>query len=191
MSGRSAIVLLDACVLYPAGLRNLMMWLAVHGLIRPKWREQIHEEWTRNVLTDRPDLTREQLLRTRRLMDEHAGDCLVSGHERHIESLHLPDEDDRHVLAAAIESGADAIVTWNLGDFPADVVSGYGIMVVTPDDLLIALIDEAREGVWEAMAEHRASLKNPARSPREYLEDMERQGLTRSVDRIRDFQQSL
>lgn len=99
------IVVLDACVLYPAGLRSLMMWLAVHGLIRPKWSEQIHEEWMRNVLKDRPDLTRTQLERTRRLMDEHGSDCLVTGHEQHIASLTLPDMDDRHVVAAGIEAG--------------------------------------------------------------------------------------
>ena len=108
------VAVYDACVLYPAGLRSLMMWLAVHGLIRPKWSEQIHEEWMRNVLKDRPDLTPAQLERTRRLMDEHGGDCLVTGYEQHIASLTLPDMDDRHVVAAGIEAGADAIITWNL-----------------------------------------------------------------------------
>jgi hypothetical protein len=54
------IVVLDACVLYPAGLRSLMMWLAVHDLIRPKWTEQIHDEWMRNVLKAQltPDICR-------------------------------------------------------------------------------------------------------------------------------------
>ena len=62
-------------MLYPAALRSLMMWLAVHEVIQPKWTEQIHDEWMRNVLKDRPDLTRKQLERTRRLMDEHGGDA--------------------------------------------------------------------------------------------------------------------
>jgi predicted nucleic acid-binding protein len=185
------IVVLDACVLYPAGLRSLMMWLAVDGLIQPKWTEQIHEEWMRNVLKDRPDLTLTQLERTRRLMDEHAGDCLVSGYEEHIEGLNLPDIDDRHVVAAAIESGADAIITWNLVDFPKLIIGGHGIEVQTPDQLLCALLDANTSAVLAAMKNHRASLKNPPKSPAEYLETLALQGLKESVERLRGEMEQL
>lgn len=180
------IVVLDACVLYPAGLRSLMMWLAVHELIRPKWSEQIHEEWMRNLLKDRPDLTRVQLERTRRMMDQHGGDCLVSGHEKHIAKLALPDADDRHVLAAAIECKADAIVTWNQGDFPKKTVTAYGLMVCTPDELLATLLDTQSAAVLAAMRDHRASLKKPAKSPQEYLETLALQGLKESVKRVQN-----
>src|SRR5438046_339093 len=112
------IVVLDACVLYPAALRDLLMRMAGHGLIQAKWSEEIHEEWMTAVLRERPDLTRDRLQRTRELMDKHAGDCLVSGYERHMEQLTLPDMNDRHVLAAAVECDADAIVTWNVSDYP-------------------------------------------------------------------------
>jgi len=74
------IVVLDACVLYPAALRDLLMRLAAHGLIQAKWSEKIHEEWMTAVLRERPDLTRERLQRTRELMDEHAGDCCHAQH---------------------------------------------------------------------------------------------------------------
>lgn len=186
MSSEGPIFILDACVLYPAGLRSLLMWPAVHGLIRPKWTEAIHEEWMRNVLKDRPDLSRAQLERTRRLMDEHAGDCLVTGYEQHIASLTLPDTTDRHVVAAAIESGADAIITWNLADFPQQAVKGHGMEIQTPDQLLCALLDERHEGVLAAMRQHRSSLKNPPKNPVEYLETLALQGLTQSVVRLRD-----
>ncbi len=178
------IVVLDACVLYPAALRSLMMWLAVHELMQPKWSEYIHDEWMRNVLKDRPDLTREQLERTRRLMDEHGGDCLVTGYEEHIESLTLPDADDRHVLAAGIEAGADAIITWNLADFPKKVVRQHGIEVQTPDQIVCALIEGSIASVLAAMKDHRTSLKNPPKSPAEYLETLKQQGLTRAVEAI-------
>lgn len=180
------IVVLDACVLYPAGLRSLLMWLSVHGLIRPKWTGQIHEEWMRNVLKDRPDLTLGQLERTRLLMDKHAGDCLVTGHEVHIAGLTLPDMNDRHVVAAGIESGADAVITWNLGDFPAGVVQSLGMEVRTPDQLVCSLLDEHGDEVLTAMRQHRTSLKNPSKSQGEYLETLERQGLRQTVDRLRD-----
>jgi hypothetical protein len=51
------IVVYDACVLYPAPLRDLLMWLALSGLFQAKWTEQIHHEWISNVLKNRPDLT--------------------------------------------------------------------------------------------------------------------------------------
>lgn len=92
----------DACVLYPAPLRDLLMHLALTDLFRAKWTDQIHDEWIRSVLEQRPDLRREQLERTRQLMNAHVRDCLVTGYEDLIPALSLPDPDDRHVLAAAI-----------------------------------------------------------------------------------------
>jgi len=71
---------LDANVLYPAPLRDFFMRLAVK-LYQPKWTDKIHEEWIRNVLKDRPDLTLAQLTRTRELMNRHGGTCLVTGYE--------------------------------------------------------------------------------------------------------------
>ncbi len=64
------IALLDANVLYPPGLRDLLMWLAVVLAYEPRWTEEIHSEWMRNVLKDRPEVTSAQLQRTRRLMDQ-------------------------------------------------------------------------------------------------------------------------
>jgi len=178
---RPPIVLLDACVLYPAALRDLLMRLAVHDLIQAKWSEKIHDEWMTAVLRERPDLTRVQLERTRQLMDLHAGDCLVSGHEWRIENLSLPDENDRHVLAAAIEAEADAIVTWNLGDFPQETLAAEGIDRWTPDELLLQLLFWNEDAVVKLMREHRASLKNPPKSAQDYLDTLEQQRLVRSV----------
>ena len=112
-------VVYDACVLYPAPLRDLLMHLALSDLYRARWSDMIHDEWTRNVLAIRPDLTQDQLKRTRQLMNTHVRDSLVSGFEYLIPSINLPDPDDRHVAAAAIHSGASLIVTFNLKDFPA------------------------------------------------------------------------
>ena len=75
------------------------MHLALTDLFRTKWSAAIHEEWIRNVLKARPDLKREQLERTRSLMDAHVRDCLVEGYEPLVESIELPDPNDRHVLA--------------------------------------------------------------------------------------------
>lgn len=157
------------------------MRFAVHDLIQAKWTDRIHDEWMAAVLRERPDLTRVQLERTRQLMDRHAGDCLVVGFEQHIESLVLPDENDRHVLAAAVASEAEAVVTWNVSDFCGPSLDALAIEVWTPDDLLLKLLNHDLASVLEVMREHRASLKNPVRSAEEYLETLFRQGLVRSV----------
>ena len=179
--------LFDACVLYPAQLRSLLMYLAVTDLFRAKWTETIHQEWMRNVLKNRRDLKRVQLERTRDLMNAHVRDCLVVGYESLIPSLTLPDPDDRHVLAAAIRAGADVIVTSNLKDFPPDVLKHYGIEVQHPDDFIAHLLDLAPNTVCAAAKRHRQSHKSPTQSVAEYLETLERTGLVQTVSKLREF----
>ncbi len=176
--------LFDACVLYPAPLRDLLMWLALTDLFRARWTDRIHEEWIRNVLADRPDLRPEQLERTRQLMNTKVRDCLVTGYENLIERLTLPDQDDRHVLAAAIRAGADVIVTFNLADFPADVLSGFNIEARHPDDFVLALIDLDEETVCAAVERQRAGLKNPPKSVADHLETLRAQGLPKTAKRL-------
>ena len=132
----------DACVLYPAPLRDLLMWLAVSDAVRPYWTEAIHEEWMRSVLVDRPDLTRGQLERTKSQMNTHVHDALVEGYESLIAGLTLPDPDDRHVLAAAIHARAGVIVTFNLKDFPEEVLAPYGQQAQHPDNFVSNLLDD-------------------------------------------------
>ena len=103
----------------------------------------MHEEWITALLRNRPDLSREKLERTRMLMDKHAPDALVTGYEDLIEGLHLPDRDDRHVLAAAIRGRADVIVTANVRDFPADTLTPFEIEAQHPDEFIAHLLDLA------------------------------------------------
>ena len=117
----------DANVLYPSGLRNFLMHLALTGIFRAHWSAAVHEEWLRNLIKNRPDLTREKLERTRHLMDKALPDALVTGYEHLVDAIELPDRDDRHVLAAAIRCGASVIVTLNLGDFPRQALANYSI----------------------------------------------------------------
>ena len=66
------------------------------------------------------------------MMDRHFPDAVVTGYSARIAGLHLPDADDLHVLAAAIEGGADMIVTRNLRDFPADRLAPHGLTASIP-----------------------------------------------------------
>jgi hypothetical protein len=167
------------------------MYLAMTGLFRARWTDAIHEEWMRNVLRDYPDMTRGQVERIRDLMNAHVGDCLVTGYEDLIESLTLPDPDDRHVLAAAIRSGADVIVTANLRDFPADVLEKHGIGAMHPDDFITLQLKLAPNAVCSAARKQRESLKNPPKTVEEYLASLERQGLVRTVAALREFRERL
>ena len=107
---RLPVAVLDSCVHYSAPLLDLFMWLGLAELYVPKWTASIHEERMRNVLKNRPHLSPEKLRRTRDLMDSHAIGSLVEDYELLIPSLQLPDENDRHVLAAAIVFEATHIV---------------------------------------------------------------------------------
>lgn len=181
------VVLLDACTLYPAALRDVLMRLTLHGLIQARWTDAIHDEWIEAVLRDRPDLSRPQLERTRKLMDLHAEDSLVVGHEKRMGSLNLPDPDDRHVLAAAIEAGADVLLTWNLRDFPETAMAPHGIAAETPDALLAQLFQRHRDALLVVLREARESLKNPPLTPADYLETLRRQGLKRTCELLDSF----
>ena len=93
--------LFDACVLYPAPLRDVLMHLVQTGLFRAKWTEAIHEERIGSLLKNRPDLTRSQLEWTRLQMNTHAEGCLVTNYEDLIPSLQLPDQFLTHLLDLA------------------------------------------------------------------------------------------
>ncbi|MCX6379008.1 MAG: PIN domain-containing protein [Armatimonadetes bacterium] len=172
--------ILDACVLYPAPLRDFFMRLAVK-LYQPKWTDAIHEEWIRNVLKYRPDLTMAQRTRTRELMNRHGGACLVTGYEALIPALSLPDPDDRHVLAAAITANASVIVTFNLSDFPAQTLSAYKTRAVHPDDFAASLYQSEPGQFVELVKLHRQALANPPKEVEEYLATLAQCGLRKTV----------
>ena len=118
--------LLDANVLYPAGLRDFLLTLADQHLYAPRRSVDIHAEWIRSVLADRPDLTVDMLERTSTAMDRHFPDSVVTGYSARAAHLDLPDPDDVHVLAAAIEAGTDTIVTRNTRSFVVSCQHGEG-----------------------------------------------------------------
>ena len=181
------IVLYDACVLYPASLRDLLVRLALSDLFQARWSDEIHDEWTRNVLADRPEISPASLTRCRRLMDLHVPDCLVTGYESLIPTLTLPDADDRHVLAAAIHGGAELIVTFNLSDFPTSILGQFHIEAIHPDEFVSRLWDEQPDSVLEAVRLQRAGLRNPPKSAAEYLVTLEQCRLPETAARLRLF----
>lgn len=180
----------DACVLYPAPLRDFLIWLALTGTFRARWTERIHDEWTRAVLRKHPDQT-DALARTRQLMNDAVPDCLVDGYEAIAHGIALPDPDDVHVLAAAIRCGASVIVTFNLKDFPEKVLAPYGIEAQHPDEFVDYLFDLHPAAVVEAASRQRANLKHPPMDVDRYLDNLLRQELTQTVKNLMGYRSVL
>ena len=143
--------------------------------------DQIHDEWTRNLLARRSDLSPTQLVRTRALMNQAVPDSLVTGYTYLIDGLLLPDKDDRHVLAVAIRSCSSVIVTFNLKDFPVDALLGHDVEAQHPDEFITHLIDLNPASVLESVKACRARLKNPPQSAEAYLATLLQQGLPETV----------
>ncbi|MET0636901.1 MAG: PIN domain-containing protein [Chitinophagaceae bacterium] len=133
MNPRSGlIVILDANVLYPASVRSFLLFIASEGLFEPKWTDAIHEEWIKNLLEKRKDITRANLEIVKSAMNAAFPDSTISGYEHLIQDLDLPDPNDRHVVAAARTSGVNLIVTNNKKDFPVKILNAYNLKVCSP-----------------------------------------------------------
>ena len=183
-------VIYDACVLYPAPLRDTLMRLALTDLFKARWTDQIHEEWI-NALLREGKYNKEKLERTRELMDQNVRDAKVTGYEELIEMLTLPDPDDRHVLAAAIRANADAIITFNRKDFPKEVLDTYAIDVIHPDDFIYYQIDMDPAKCCQAIKAQRLSLKNPEIATEEFLGILLNQKLLQIVSKLREYEEFL
>ncbi|KHD99226.1 toxin-antitoxin system, toxin component, PIN family protein [Pantoea stewartii] len=174
-------VVFDACVLYPSPLRDLLMHLGLTDLCQPKWSVEIQNEWTRNLLINNPQCNPEKLARTVELMNTALPDANVTNYQAIIGGLNLPDHDDRHVLAVAIKSQSEIIVTANLKDFPAEILNQYGIEAIHPDEFIVDLLDLNASHVYKAVNRARTSMSKPSMNVDEYLDCLFRQQLPLTV----------
>lgn len=172
--------LLDANVLYPAPLRDLLLYIAKE-LYRPKWTDTIHQEWVGNLLLNRADLTAVQLERTVVAMNRAFPDATIQGYGPLIGSFRLPDPDDEYVLAAAIRGHVDVIVTANLKDFPADRLKPFDVQPQHPDEFIADLFAVDSGGVLAAFLAQVANLKNPPKSAHQVLDTLRQNGLRQTT----------
>lgn len=179
-------VIYDACVLYPAPLRDTLMRLAVTDLFKARWTEKIHDEWISNLAKNK-NIPIEKLIRVKELMDQNVRDAKVEGFEYLIPQLELPDKDDRHVLAAAIHSKSDAIVTRNLKDFPADILSNFDIEAIHPDDFILYQFDLNTPMVIDCFKKQREALKSPKINSQDFLDILLQQELPQTVDYLESY----
>jgi hypothetical protein len=120
-------------------------------------------------------------------MNQAVLDCLVEDYEELIEGFQLPDPGDRHVLAAAIASASDVIVTFNLKDFPVGTLHRYNIELQHPDDFLHYQFGLNHAGVVIAAKNCRARLRNPPKTAADYLAILEAQGLPKTVAELSEY----
>lgn len=177
----------DACVLYPAPLRDLLIRIGASGIVRTRWSGTILEEMTNSILRNRSDLSIGQLSRTVELMVQAVPDALVEHSETLISSVHLPDEKDRHVVAAAIRCGAQAIVTFNLKDFPDHDLARWDLEAKHPDEFLLDSIDLAPGIVVRCLTEQSEGLKRPRVTIPEILDHLRKLGLVRATSALQEL----
>jgi predicted nucleic acid-binding protein len=163
-------VVLDACVLYPAALRDTLLRAALAGLYRLHWSDQILDEVRRN-LVENDEMSAEQAERLIAKMREAFPEATVVGYERLVQAM-ATDEKDRHVAAAAVAAGAQVIVTSNLKDFPRAALEPFGLVAQSPDELLVNLVDLAPRAMVDILRAQAARLRNPPMSVEEVLEDV-------------------
>jgi predicted nucleic acid-binding protein len=140
-----------------------------------------------NLLETRKNLTRSQLEKVNQLMNQHVTGAVVTNYKALIPLISLLDENDRHVVAAAIQTRAEAIVTFNLKDFPDHALSSYSLKAIHPDDFIADLMDLNTSCVLEAVRKHRAGLKNPPFTAEDYLDCLLKQRLPETVSRLSQF----
>jgi hypothetical protein len=172
---------------YPATLRDLLLSLARDGLYHARWSERIQDEWVRSLLKRRPDLDEAALRRTCALMAQAVPDSVVQGWQQLEHNLTgLPDADDRHVLAAAICGHADAIVTFNLDDFPAEALAPFGVEALHPDDVLLNQMDLNPIAALKAIKAMRARWRQPQLSAVDLATAIEKLQMPLAAARLRD-----
>ncbi|GAB3913694.1 PIN domain-containing protein [Kibdelosporangium lantanae] len=150
--------LLDACVLIPIHLADLLLRLGEMDLYRPLWSAEVLDEVERNLpkMGVPPHLARKRVDAMRSCFPE----AEVSGYE-HLLPIMTNNPKDRHVLAAATHAKAKVITTSNLKDFPADALKPHGVNAVSPNDFLTDTFDRSPDQTIDCLRAQHAKLRNP------------------------------
>lgn len=174
------IGVLDTNVIYPIEIRDLLFWFAYYDLFTPKWSKHIFKEWEEVMV--RKGVSLEDAKKRSHKANLAFPDAFVENYENLIPNLHLPDKDDCHVLAAAIKTNANVIVTNNIKDFPKEYLAQFGISVKTADDFIADIIDLNNEIALQAFLELVLNRKNPNLDAYQVLDNFRKNLLKNSAD---------
>jgi len=173
---------LDTNVIYPIEIRDLLFWFAYYELYTPKWSKHIFDEW-KDVMIRKgvdEDEANKRINKAQLAFPE----ALVTNYESLIEGLTLPDLKDRHVLAAAIKTNANVIVTNNLKDFPEEYIAGFGLKVKGVDDFITDIIDINQDKALQAFKDLVLNRTNPDLDEYQILDRLRKIGLVDSANYI-------
>ncbi|APY11114.1 nuclease [Seonamhaeicola sp. S2-3] len=171
---------LDTNVIYPIEIRDLLFWFAYYDMFTPKWSEHIFDEW-KDVMS-RKGVSEKEANRRVEKANTAFPDALVTNYSGLINNLELPDPKDRHVLAAAIKTNANIIVTNNIKDFPKDYLASFGLTAKTADDFLTDIIDLNPEQAVQAFKELVLHRRNPDLDEFQVLDILRNRGLKGTAD---------
>ncbi|MCC6726666.1 MAG: PIN domain-containing protein [Saprospiraceae bacterium] len=171
---------LDTNVIFPFEVRDMLLWFAHYELFTPKWSKHIFDEW--EDVMRRHNVPEEVIAKRLQAPNKAFPDALVTDYEVLIDFLDLPDPKDKHVLAAAIKSNANIIVTNNLKDFPSKLLDTYGLSAKSPDDFLTDIIDLNHEIAASAFRELVLYRRNPDLDEFQVLERLRKNGLRATAD---------
>lgn len=171
---------LDTNVIYPLEIRDILFWFAHYELYTPKWSAHIFDQW-KDVMNRKGVDVEEADKRVNRA-NQAFPDALVTNYSGLIEGLELPDPKDRHVLAVAIKTNANVIVTNNIKDFPLDYLKSFGLSVKLADDFLTDIIDLNPEEAVKAFREMVLNRRNPEMDEFEVLDVLRNRGLKDTAD---------
>lgn len=174
------ICVLDTNVIYPLWIRDLLLWFAYHDLYTPRWSKHIFDEWIH--VMKRKGISDLEISKRTTIVNKAFPNALVLGYETLIETLLLPDEKDRHVLAAAIKSKANLIITNNLKDFPVDLLSCYGLVAKNADHFLSDSIDLNPIVSGRAFRDLLQAKRNPAIDEYVVLDILKRNRLRKTAE---------
>ncbi len=171
---------LDTNIIYPIEIRDLLFWFAFFELFTPKWSSHIFDEWEKVMKGKGVD--QEEIKKRTNRANLAFPDALVTNYEPLIETLELPDAKDRHVMAAAIKTNANVIVTNNLKDFPKEYLSRFGLSAKSADDFITDIIDLNHEKAVQAFRKLVLNRRNPSLDEYEVLDVLRKNGLKESAD---------
>jgi predicted nucleic acid-binding protein len=159
----NAVAVLDACVLFPASLRDTLLRVAAAGLYQLQWTDDILEEVRRNLVAKR-EITEKQAKGLVDTIKEYFPEARVTQDYNSLIETMTNDPKDRHVLAAAVASGSQTIVTFNLHDFPAQALTPFGIEVQMPDDFLTTFAQFDLQQMIDIVEQQAQDLRNPSKT---------------------------
>lgn len=156
---------LDTNVIYPIEIRDILLWFAHYDLYTPKWSKHIFDEWE-NVMR-RKNIREAEISRRIQTVQEAFPDAFVENYQSLIQGLNLSDKKDCHVLAAAIKTNANIIVTNNLKHFPEAYLASFSLAAKSADDFITDLIDLNPQEAVKAFLEMVTHKRNPPLKRRE------------------------